>query len=378
MPDNHLRGGLEVAVAKRLGGFSLDAAFSVPAQGVTALFGRSGAGKSATLGAIAGALRPDRGRIALGDRVLFDDDRGVDVAMERRAIGWVFQDARLFPHLSVRANLDYGARRARGRDAGVRFDEVLSVLGIEPLLARRPARLSGGERQRVAIGRALLSQPSLLLMDEPLSALDAPRRAEILPFLARLKTRFALPILYVTHSLAEVVRLADRLVVLDEGRVAAQGALADVLARADLPLLAGRADAAATLDGIVAEHLGERGLTRLRIGEVDLFAPRLHQALGEPVRAIALARDVLLARVRPEAISARNILAGRVAGLASRPDGSVMVRVALDGGPALLSAITADAVQSLNLAADDPVWAILKSVAVEGAAPGGLLALFDD
>jgi len=369
---------LDVSLSKRLGAFSLDIAFSAPAHGVTALFGRSGAGKSATLGVIAGAVRPDRGRIALGDRVLFDSDRGVDVPMERRAIGWVFQDARLFPHLSVRANLNYGARRAKGRDAGVRFDEVLGVLGIEPLLARRPSGLSGGERQRVAIGRALLSQPSLLLMDEPLAALDAPRRAEILPFLARLKTRFALPILYVTHSLAEVVRLADQLVVLDNGRIGAQGALADILARADLPLLSGRADAAATLDGVVAEHLDQRGLSRLRIGDVDLFAPRLHQPVGEPVRAIVLARDVLLARVRPEAISARNILSGRIGGLAARADGSVMARIALDGGPALLSAITADAVQALKLAAGEPVWAILKSVAVEGAAPGGLLALFDD
>jgi molybdate transport system ATP-binding protein len=365
-------------MSKRLGDFSLDAAFSVPAPGVTALFGRSGAGKSVTISAIAGAVRPDRGRIALGERIVFDSDRGVDTPMERRAIGWVFQDARLFPHLSVRANLDYGARRARGRDAGVRFDEVLSVLGIEPLLARRPSRLSGGERQRVAIGRALLSQPSLLLMDEPLSALDAPRRAEILPYLARLKTRFALPILYVTHSLAEVVRLADRLVVLDQGRVAAQGALAEVLARADLPLLAGRADSAAILDGVIAADLAERGLSRLRIGEVDLFAPRLQQPVGEPVRAIVLARDVLLARVRPEAISARNILPGRIAALRARPDGSVMARVALEGGPALLSAITADAVQSLALAPGERVWAILKSVAVEGATPGGLLAMFDD
>jgi len=352
--------------------------FSAPATGVTALFGRSGAGKSITLGAIAGALRPDRGRIKLGDLTLFDSALGIDVPMERRAIGWVFQDARLFPHLSVRANLDYGARRARGRDAGVQFDEVLSILGIEPLLARRPAKLSGGERQRVAIGRALLSQPSLLLMDEPLSALDTPRRAEILPYLAQLKTRFALPILYVTHSLAEVVRLADQLVVLDEGRVAAQGALADVLARADLPLLSGRADAAATLDGVVAEHFSDRGLSRIRIGEVDLYAQRLYQPLGEGVRAVVLARDVLLARVRPEAISARNILPGRVAGLVFRADGSVMVRVALDGGSALLAAITADAVQSLKLGPGEPVWAILKSVAVEGAAPGGLLALFDD
>jgi molybdate transport system ATP-binding protein len=370
--------GLEASIEKRLGAFSLDVAFRAPASGVTALFGRSGAGKSATLGAIAGALRPDRGRIKLGDRTLFDAELGVDVAMERRAIGWVFQDARLFPHLNVRANLAYGAQRAQARDAGVRLDEVLSVLGIEPLLPRRPDKLSGGERQRVAIGRALLSQPSLLFMDEPLSALDTSRRAEILPYLARLKARFALPIVYVTHSLAEVVRLADQLVVLDAGRVAAQGPLADVLSRGDLPLLSGRADAAATADGVVAEHFGERGLSRIRIGEVDLFAPRLHQPLGDAVRIVVLARDVLLARVRPEAISARNILPGRVAGLAARPDGSVMVRVTLDGGPALLAAITADAVQSLKLATGEPVWAVLKSVAVEGASPGGLLALFDD
>jgi molybdate transport system ATP-binding protein len=378
LPGEAFPPGLEASIVKRLGAFELDVTFRAPATGVTALFGRSGAGKSATLGAIAGALRPDRGRIKLADRTLFDAEYGVDVAMERRAIGWVFQDARLFPHLSVRANLAYGAQRARGRDVGVGFDEVLSVLGIEPLLPRRPGKLSGGERQRVAIGRALLSQPSLLLMDEPLSALDAPRRQEILPFLARLKTRFALPILYVTHSLAEVVRLADQIVVLDQGRVAAEGALADVLSRADLPLLAGRADAAATLDGVVAEHFEERGLSRIRIGEVDLFAPRLHQPLGEAVRAVVLARDVLLARIRPEAISARNILPGRVVGLASRPDASVMVRVTLDGGPALLAAVTPDAVQSLKLAVGEPAWAILKSVAVEGASPGGLLALFDD
>jgi molybdate transport system ATP-binding protein len=373
-----LTGGLEVAVAKRLGAFSLEVAFSAPASGATALFGRSGAGKSATLAAIAGAMRPDRGRISLGGRALFDASLRLDVPVERRAIGWVFQDARLFPHLSVRANLEYGAHRARGRDAGVRFDEVISVLGVESLLGRRPARLSGGERQRVAIGRALLSQPSLLLMDEPLSALDTPRRAEILPFLERLKSRFALPILYVTHSLAEVVRLADRLVVLEEGRTAAEGALADVLARPDVPLVSYRADAAATLDGIVAEHSSERALSRIRIGEIDLFAPRLHRPLGEAVRAVVLARDVLLARRPPQEISARNILSGRISSLASRPDGSVMVRVTLDGGPALLSAVTVDAVRSLRLQPGEAVWAILKSVAVEGAAPGGLLEMFDD
>jgi molybdate transport system ATP-binding protein len=239
--------GLSVQVEKRLGEFRLGAGFEGPDRGVTALFGASGAGKTAVLAAIAGAWRPERGRIVAGGRTLFDSAAGVDLPMERRALGWIFQDARLFPHLNVKRNLAYGLERARNRERRVGFDEVLSVLGIDHLLERRPRDLSGGERQRVAIGRALLSQPDLLLMDEPLAALDAPRRAEILPFLQRLKSRFQLPVLYVTHSLAEVMQLADHLVVMDAGAVVAAGPLRQVLERSDIPLLAGRADAASAL-----------------------------------------------------------------------------------------------------------------------------------
>lgn len=366
---------LEVRVRRRLGAFRLDAALESPSGGVTALFGPSGAGKSQLLAAIAGAARPDEGRIALGDRVLYDSAAGVDVAPERRAVGWVFQDGRLFPHLSVAENLRYGARRARGRDAGVRFDEVVEALDVGPLLPRRPQGLSGGERQRVAIGRALLSQPALLLMDEPLAALDLRRRTEILPYLERLRALAPLPVVYVTHALSEAIRLADRLVVMEGGRVLAQGPLADVLARTDLPMLAGRADAASALEARVLDHDAARQLTRLALaGGGQVVTPRLTSAPGTPVRLAILARDVLLAREPPRGLSARNVLPAGVEALTPpRPDGVVLLRLRLEGGAALLSAVTTDAVADLALRPGAPVFAVVKSVAVEGVGPGGLL-----
>ena len=366
--------GLSVWAETRLGTFRLDAAFEGPARGVTALFGPSGAGKSSLLAAVAGALRPDRGRIVAGGKLLFDDATGVNLAMERRGAGWVFQDARLFPHLDVRGNLAYGLQRARDRPHRVGFDEVVAVLGIGDLLDRRPRDLSGGERQRVAMGRALLSQPRLLLMDEPLAALDAPRRAEILPFLQRLKSSFELPILYVTHSLSEVMQLADHLVVLDAGRVAAEGPLRAVLERTDLPMLAGRADVASVLDARLEAH--ERGLSRLDAGGAAFLVPSLDQPVGAAVRAVVLARDVLLAGEEPRALSARNVLSGVVQAITQRRDGTLLVSVALgDQGPKLLSAVTRDAAEALMLAPGVRVWAIVKSVAVEG---GRLLAALDD
>ena len=371
-------GGLQVQVCRRVGGFNLDVGFQAPGGGVTAIFGSSGAGKSQLLSAIAGAGRPDGGRIVLDGRVLFDSAAHVDLPMERRAIGWVFQDGRLFPHLSVEANLRYGARRARGREAGVGFDALIEALGIGLLLGRRPAELSGGERQRVAIGRALLSQPALLMMDEPLAALDLPRRAEILPYLERLKSLASPPILYVTHALSEVVRLADHLIVLDQGHVVAEGPLAEVLAREDLPILAARPDAAVAFDAVVAGHDDGRGLTRLALGEAALLTPRLPLAVGARIRAAVLARDVLLASEPPLGLSARNVLPARVEALAApRADGVVLVRVRLQGGPALLSAITRDAVQALQIVAGAPVYAVVKSVAIEGLSPGGLIRAFE-
>ena len=238
---------LEIDVRSRLGDFRLDARFQGSGDGVTVLFGPSGAGKSSVLAAVAGALRPDAGRIALSGDVLFDSAKGIDLPMEKRRVGWVFQDARLFPHLSVEANLRYGLKRAPS--GPVRFDEVVEMLGVGRLLHRRPRDLSGGERQRVGLGRALLSQPRLLLMDEPLASLDAARRAEILPFFERVGD-FGVPILYVSHSLAEAVRLGDCMAVMREGRVVAEGALSDVVSRPELMLAGSHARDGAALDGV--------------------------------------------------------------------------------------------------------------------------------
>lgn len=357
---------LEVQVSARLGHFGLEAAFRGPGRGVTVLFGASGAGKTAILSCIAGALRPASGRIALGDQALFDSSLGVNLPMERRRIGWVFQDARLFPHLRVEENLLYGARRAPA--GGARFDEVVEVLGIGGLLRRRPRDLSGGERQRIGLGRALLSQPRLLLMDEPLAALDTPRKAEILPFLDRLKAAFDLPILYVTHSLAEAVRLGDRMVVLEHGRVLADGPLAEIVARPDLPLVSRRSEAGAVLE---AEVVGADGsLTLMRAGAWELRAPRVAVAAGRTARVFVLARDVMLARDFPSRISARNILSATVSQLTPLPDGSVLVTVQ-EAGQVLTACLTAEAVAALDLNPGASVWAILKSVAIEGA--GGRL-----
>jgi molybdate transport system ATP-binding protein len=364
---------LQARVRRRLGAFELDAGLQAAAGEVTAVFGPSGAGKSQLLAALAGASRPDDGRIVLDGQVLFDSAAGVDRPMHQRRIGWVFQDGRLFPHLTVRENLLYGARRAREPETPVSFDGVVDMLGIATLLQRRPAHLSGGERQRVAIGRALLSRPALLLMDEPLAALDLARRAEILPYLERLRREWRTPLVYVTHALSEVLRLADRLLVLEAGRVVAEGPLEDVLVRTDLPLLAGRADAATPLRLTVEGHDDARGLTRLRAGQAELLTPRLRLAPGAEVRAAALARDVLLATERPRGLSARNILPAVVQAITPRPDGVVLVRVEVAGGPRLLSAVTADAVSDLQLRPGQPVFAVVKSVAVEGLSSGGLI-----
>lgn len=231
---------LSLHLVKQLGDFSIDVAFDSPQVGVTALFGRSGAGKTSVVNMLAGLLRPDRGHIAVNGRVLFDAAHGLHVPPEARRLGYIFQDGRLFPHLSVKANLTYGMRLTPPAERRLTLEAVVDLLGIGHLLHRRPARLSGGEKQRVAIGRALLTSPALLLMDEPLASLDGRRKAEVLPFLARLCRERATPIIYVSHSLEEIRHLADRMVILEGGRVAAAGPLETLMPRADLqPYFAG-------------------------------------------------------------------------------------------------------------------------------------------
>jgi molybdate transport system ATP-binding protein len=340
----------------------MDMEFEVPSPGVTVLFGPSGVGKSTVILAAAGLLRPNECRVEIDSQVMADTATGVWLPPERRRVGLVFQDARLFPHMSVATNLRFGMRRAR--PGTVRFDEVVELLGIGALLDRRPHTLSGGERQRVAIGRALLAQPRLLLMDEPLASLDAARKAEILPYLTRLKTALRLPVLYVTHDLDEVTRLADSMVLLEAGHVVAFGPLAEVAARADLPL-AQRDDAAGLLHGRVVEHDVGRELTRLHAAGAAFWVPLLDLPVGSDTRIRIPAREVILAGKPPESISLHNIVAGTVRRIANDPTRrAVMVEIALDDG-ALLARVTPDAIARLALSPGGPVLALVKSTSIE-------------
>ncbi|MGG5888702.1 molybdenum ABC transporter ATP-binding protein [Falsiroseomonas sp. HC035] len=354
---------LDVALRHRLGrnGFALDAAFQVPEAGVTALFGPSGCGKSTILAAVAGLLRPDWGHVKLDDAVLLDSSGNIDLPPERRRCGVVFQDARLFPHLSVETNLRYGLRRAPAGAEGPGFEEVVDLLGIAPLLPRRPAGLSGGERQRVALGRALLTRPRLLLMDEPLAALDAARRAEVLPFLARLRDATRLPILYVTHALEEVDALADRLVLLRDGRVLAEGAVEALSARTDLPLAA-RRDAGVLLSCTVAAHDADGGLTRLDFAGGTLVATSRPEPIGTTLRIRIRARDVAVATEEPRGLSTRNVLPATL-GEISAGSGPQERFLRLSIGPSIvLARVTQDSVSRLGLVPGMSVWALLKAV----------------
>jgi molybdate transport system ATP-binding protein len=346
----------------RFPGVALDIAFEVPSPGVTALFGPSGSGKSTTLAAAAGLLRPDACRIALDGRVLADTAAGIWLPPERRRIGLVFQDARLFPHMSVATNLRYGQRRAPA--GGIGLDDIVDLLGIAALLARRPRTLSGGERQRVAIGRALLAHPHLLLMDEPLASLDTALKAEILPYIARLKTALRLPVLYVTHAMEEVVRLADSLVLIERGQTLAAGTLEQIAARGDLPL-ALRDDAGAILSASIAGHDAPRQLTTLLAGDIPIRVPLLAGAPGTPVRLRIPAREVILAREAPTAISVQNVIPGAVRAItADAIRHAALVEVQL-GAQAVLARVTPDAVERLALAPRVPVIVMFKSVGIE-------------
>jgi len=360
---------LDLALQHRFGarGFALDVAFAAPAEGVTALFGPSGCGKSTILAAVAGLLAPDAGRIALGDTVLLDTARGIRLAPERRRCAMVFQDARLFPHLSVESNLRYGLKRAPTDAKGPGFDEVVALLGIAALLGRRPGRLSGGERQRVALGRALLARPRLLLMDEPLAALDAARRAEVLPFLARLHQVGRIPILYVTHALDEVDALADRLVLIEAGRVLAEGAVEALATRTDLPLAA-RRDAGSLIACTVAAHDAVRGLTELRFAGGRVLVPLRGEVPGSRARLRLRARDVAVATEPPRGLSTQNILPATLAAISEASAAQEVFLRLMMGPTPILARVTRDSVARLGLVPGQQVWAVIKAVTFDHAA----------
>jgi len=355
---------LEVDIEHRLADFSLDIHFRA-GRGLTALFGRSGAGKTSVVNAIAGLLRPRRGRIVTDGSVLLDTEHGICVPTHRRRVGYVFQEGRFFPHLTVRQNLTFGRWFAPARERrAAGLDDVVDLLGIANLLDRRPGRLSGGEKQRVAIGSALLASPRLLLMDEPLASLDARRKDEILPYLERLRDEARVPIVYVSHSIAEVTRLATTIVLISAGRVHAVGPVQKVMGRAELYPLAGRFEAGAVLAARITAHDPRWSLTRLSGEFGELTVPHLDAPVGTALRVRIRARDVILAVTRPTDISALNVLAAEVERLVPMEEGAVEVQLRL-GGERLLARITRRSGEALGLAAGRKVFAVIKTVAID-------------
>ena len=357
---------LHIDVSVALGDFRLEVAEAVPFAGITAVFGPSASGKSTLLRALAG-FEPARGRIAVAGESWLDTARGVVLPPFRRPVGFLFQDARLFAHLDVAGNLRYAARRARDGAPMLALDDVVAAFDLEALLARRVEALSGGERQRVALARTLLTRPALLLLDEPLAALDIYRKAEILPYLESLSTRFGIPTLYVSHAIDEVVRLADRTLVLTDGRVRAFGPTPAVLERLDVQTIAGPLEASVVIEARVVDHDAHYRLTRLDLGGESISIPMAgHLDAGATARLRIRARDVAVATARPDALSIRNVIEGTLAELAADAD-SPFAEVLVDvGGQHLRARITRAAADDLGLSAGQRVYALVKSVSLDG------------
>ncbi len=356
--------GIKASFKRVLGDFALDVSLQLPGRGVTAIFGPSGSGKTTLLRSIAGLERPPGGYLAINGDVWQDESAGIFKPVHSRSLGYVFQAANLFAHLSVQGNLDYGLRRVPLAERKVSLTQATELLGIGKLLHRQPATLSGGERQRVAIARALATSPQLLLMDEPLAALDVQRKAEVLPYLERLHTELHIPVLYVSHAPDEVARLADHLVLLDAGRVLASGPTRELMTRLDLPLAHGDA-AAAVIDAVVTRVEADYHLSHAEFagGQISLLNP--HLQVGQRVRVRVQARDVSLTLERQQGTSVLNIFAATVSVIS--PDSPGQVMVALDaGGSTLLARITQKSLETLQLQPGSPVFAQVKGVAVLG------------
>lgn len=351
---------LEVTLRHDFGSFRLDLAFEAP-DGLTVLFGRSGSGKSSVIKAVAGLLSPDEGRIAVGERVLLDRGARIDLPLHRRRIGYIFQEPRLFPHLSVRRNLTYGRAFAARKAPQAEVDRVVEMLGLGPLLTRRPGALSGGEQSRVSIGRALLSGPEILLADEPLAALDEARKEEILPYFERLRDAAEVPILYVSHSVQEVARLATTVIALQDGRVTRAGPAVEVFADPAFSPTGPRDAGALFAARIVAHH--DDGLTEVAAGEARFHLPRTPGKPGDPLRLRIAAQDVMLAHGAPEGLSALNILPGTITAIREGAGPGVLISLATPAGP-MLASITRRSLSAMGLDVGTPCHAIIKSVAI--------------
>ena len=356
-----VEGRIDARFSGSLGAFALDVAFDCPMRGITALFGPSGCGKTTTLRCVAGLQRM-AGFLRVGAEVWQDDARRLFRRPHERPLGYVFQEASLFPHLSVRRNLDYGLRRVPAPDRRVTLEEAVTLLGVGELLGRRPDSLSGGQRQRVAIARALLTSPRLLLMDEPLASLDRQSKQEILPYLERLHDELAMPVLYVSHAPDEVARLADHLVLIDNGLVRAAGPLRVLRTRLDLALDLG-VEADAVIEARVAAHDDDFHLSYLDFPGGRFSITRYDLPVGRPVRLRVLARDVSITLAPQTGTSILNIFPAVIEELAEEGPAQVLVRLALDGA-SMLARVTRKSVQTLGLAPGTPVYAQVKSVAL--------------
>ena len=368
---------LAIALTVRRPGFILEIDETLELAGITAVMGASGSGKSTLLRALAGLDTPQRARIALDGGLLADTAAGVNLPPHRRGVGYVFQDARLFAHRRVLGNLRFAQQRARpahGTPAPA-LDEVIAALDLAPLLNRAVTGLSGGERQRVAIARALLANPRLLLLDEPLSALDLKRKAELLPYIRALPGRFGIPLIYVSHAVEEVAQLADEVLILSAGRVVARGEVHSVLERPEAEAVSGHFEAGALLDATVQRQVADYALTELDLSGQHLTLPQIDAAPGTRVRLRVRARDVAIALARVEGVSIRNQLQAHVLRIDAAPaDAYAEVLLELAGTPAqhVRARITREAVASLGLSVGMPVWALVKGVSFDRRESGGI------
>ncbi len=354
---------LSVNITKAFGSFRLETQFEVEEGSITAIFGKSGAGKTSTINAIAGLTRPDVGVIQIGNTTLFDQNLRINLPIYKRQIGYVFQDDRLFPHMTVRNNLIYGTPKNRDVANSLNLTDITGLLELAPLLERRPRTLSGGEKQRVAIGRALLSNPKLLLMDEPLASIDVQHRFEILPFIQRVREKTGITIIYVTHALEEVIFIADQIILLSEGQVTAQGTVEEIMSRLDLHPMTSRFDAGAVISAIYSGYDREFDLGELSFDGGTLRIAGLNAEIGIHLRAHIRARDVSLMLDKPKDTSVLNVFKGEL--IEIRHEDGPQLDLLINIGTPLIARITRKSLNDLNLDIGSKVYAMIKAVAID-------------